>query len=102
MNNGNSQEDIKHTQSRIFPLGVKMQKESKFMQKSKEYLRSKKAVSMKHIFGGTDKINININQSININANPNAKFQEQDNTQDEKGIRYIKRKKVFHHDIILI
>ncbi len=84
MNNDNNHEETNNRQSRIIPLGVKMQKEGKFVQKSRDYLRNKKAVSMKHIFEATDKINININQSININANPNTKYLQQGNNENEK------------------
>ena len=47
-------------------LELKQNKNSLFVQKAKEYLRSKKAVSMHQIFEKTNKINIKINQNINI------------------------------------
>jgi hypothetical protein len=84
MNNDKNHEEKNLRQSPIFPLGVKMQKESKFIQKRKEYMKNKKAVSMKHVFGAPDNINININQSININANPNIKFLELNTKKKEK------------------
>ena len=79
MKNDNNQKESTDKIPHIFPFNFKMpneRNESKFMQKSKEYMKNKKAVSMKHIFDGRDKISININQSININANPNSKFPE--------------------------
>ena len=44
-------------------------KDSLFIQKGKEYMRNKKAISMKQIFNSKENIRININQNININAN---------------------------------
>ena len=87
MNNDKNHEEKNLRQSPIFPLGVKMQKESKFIQKRKEYMKNKKAVSMKHVFGAPDNINININQSININANPNIKFLDLNSKKKEKKMK---------------
>ena len=87
MKNDNNQKESTDKIPHIFPFSFKMpneRNESKFMQKSKEYMKNKKAVSMKHIFDGRDKISININQSININANPNSKFPEPKKKENKK------------------
>ena len=63
-----NKEDIDNRISHIIPLGVHKARESIFIQKSREYMKNKKAVSMKHIFDNNEKISININQNININA----------------------------------
>ena len=55
--------------SHFIPLGSQKYNDSSFVQKGKEYMQSKKSVSMKQIFDKTDKISIKINQNININTN---------------------------------
>ena len=67
--NNNNEEEVNNRIAHIIPLGYQKQRESLFIQKGKEYMRNKKAVSMKHIFGEKEQISININQNININAN---------------------------------
>jgi len=47
-------------------LELKQNKNSLFVQKAKDYIRGKKAVSMHQLFEKTNKINIKINQNINI------------------------------------
>jgi len=78
-NNKTQQEDDKK-QIRLFPLvtSQKGQDNSLFIQKGKEYMKNKKAISMRHIFDNNEQINININQNININTNlkENAKDNE--------------------------
>ena len=44
-----SREDIDSKIPHIIPLGYKQQRENMFTQKGREYLKSKKAISMKHI-----------------------------------------------------
>ena len=90
--NNNIGEDIDNKIGHIIPLGFKKQEESLFIQKGKEYMKNKKAISMRHIFENKDKINININQNININANIKTPEKEkqtenQINIQNEKGIK---------------
>ena len=90
--NNNIGEDIDNKIGHIIPLGFKKQEESLFIQKGKEYMKNKKAISMRHIFENKDKISININQNININANIKTPEKEkqtenQIKIQNEKGIK---------------
>ena len=54
--------------SYIIPLGFQKKKDNSFPQKAKEYLKSKKSVSMGQIIENNKNISININQNININS----------------------------------
>ena len=77
MNNENNEEtnDIIITKDKVktispfLKLNDKIQNDSLFIQKGREYMKNKKAISMKHVFDSKEKIRININQNININAN---------------------------------
>ena len=55
----------------IIPLNIKKDKDNTFPQKSKDFRKSKKSVSVRKLITGNKKINININQNININSNIN-------------------------------
>ena len=79
----NNKEDIDNRIAHIIPLGFHKPKESIFIQKSREYMKNKKAVSMKHIFDSKEKISININQNININANIKSSEKEKGKTEKE-------------------
>ena len=57
---------------------LNLKRESLMIQKGREFLKRKKAVSLRHILEDNKKINININNNININAN-NSKKQENNN-----------------------
>ena len=46
-----------------------LKRESLIQQKKSMILNKKKAISMRQIFPGDEKINININQNLNININ---------------------------------
>ena len=89
--NNNNKEEVNNKIAHIIPLGYQKQRESLFIQKGKEYMRNKKAVSMKHIFGEKEKISININQNININANIKTPEKE---PQIQKGIKKSKKEKI--------
>ena len=67
--NKRTQKEGENKISHYTPLGFQKRKDSLFIQKGKEFLNSKKSVSMKHIFDSNDKISIKINQNININTN---------------------------------
>ena len=60
-----------HKISHYIPLGSQKYSDIPFVQKSREFMQSKKSASMRHIIDKTDKISIKINQNININANIN-------------------------------
>ena len=79
--NNISREDNDSKISHIIPLGYKQQRENMFAQKGREYLKSKKAISMKHIFDSKEKININ--QNININANIKNTDQDKENDKNQ-------------------
>ena len=55
----------------IIPLNCKKERDNSFPQKSKDFIKNKKSVSMRKLFSKNKKINININQNININSNFN-------------------------------
>ena len=84
MNNDNKSKKKNNKIASIFTLGKKIEKDTEYIRNSKEFMKNKKAVSMKHIFDGRDNININIHQSININANPNAQYQKQKSKNNNK------------------
>ena len=52
-----------------YPSNLSLKRESLMVQKSREFLRRKKAISLRHIHDDNKKINININHNININTN---------------------------------
>ena len=60
---------------------LSLKRDSLMYQKGKEFLRRKKAISLRHIFEDSKKISININNNININSN-NLKKEENNNAQE--------------------
>ena len=85
-NNKTHQEDDKN-QISLFPLvspqnSQKGQDNSLFIKKGKEYMKNKKAISMRHLFDKNEQINININQNININANVKENQKKNENQKE--------------------
>ena len=77
--------------SHFIPLGFQKGRENLFIQKGREYMKSKKSVSMKHIFEQKDKISIKINQNININThikNLNQENTEKKVNKENNNIKY--------------
>ena len=72
-----------HKVSHFIPLAFQKSKDSIFIQKAKEYMQSKKSVSMNHIFEQNDKISIKINQNININTNIKKINEEKENENED-------------------
>ena len=80
--------------SHFIPLDSKKYNDNSFIQKSKEHMKNKKSISMKHIFDKKDKISIKINQNININANiKNIEENYSSNNQKPKDIKIYKTNK---------
>ena len=63
---------------------LSLKRESLMIQKGKEFLKSKKAVSMRHICKDNNKINININNNININTNLKKSLNSNQKNSDTK------------------
>ena len=82
--NNNTQQESDKKISHFIPLGFQKPRESFFMQRGKEFLQSKKSVSMKQIFEKNDKISIKINQNININTNIKNINEQKDRDKDKK------------------
>ena len=70
-NINNHQEKKNNSNINNITSNLSLKRESLLIQKSREFLRKKKAVSMRHILEDNKKINININHNININTNLN-------------------------------
>ena len=82
--NNKTQQEKDKKQVSLFPLvtNQKIQDQRLFIQKGKECMKSKKAISMKHIFDNNEQINININQNININTNLKENQKDNENQKE--------------------
>ena len=71
MNNDNSESNKYESENKmkINKAGITRKRESLISHRGKEFLKKKKAGSMRHVVKEKKKININISQNININTN---------------------------------
>ena len=90
-NENNTQIESKKNHQINNPLlsNLSLKRESLMIQKGREFLRNKKAISMRHIYKDNKKINININHNININTN----LKNETNVNDEQKNSDTKSKK---------
>ena len=68
------------------PSNLSLKRESLINQKGKEFLKKKKATSLRNIFNDNNKINININRNINISRNINKENKENKEKEENKEI----------------
>ena len=90
IDNNESNKQIESNKNNLLnnPLlsNLSLKRESLMIQKGREFLKNKKAISMRHIYKDNKKINININHNININTNLKNKtnVNDEDKNSDTK------------------